>query len=43
VQDEIEDEDFDLAAVLAEFEQEANGASPVGASVDNDWEEVELG
>jgi hypothetical protein len=43
VQDEIEDENFDLAAVLAEFEKEANGAVSVGTATDDDWEEVKLG
>jgi len=42
VQDEIEDEDFDLAAVLAEFEEQAGAVPPVDAT-DDDWEEVTLG
>jgi hypothetical protein len=42
VQDEIEDEDFDLAAVLAEFEAQAN-AAPHSANPEDDWEEVTLG
>ena len=43
VQDEIEDEDFDLAAVLADFEQQANAARPPLNVTDDDWEEVTLG
>ena len=42
VQDEIEDEDFNLAAVLAEFEQQA-GVAPPAIAADDDWEEVTLG
>ena len=42
VQDEIEDEDFNLAAVLAEFEQQSGVVSPTSAA-DDDWEEVTLG
>ena len=50
MQDEIEDEDFDLAAVLAQYEQEAMEAQVATVSKalglgagDDDWEEITLG
>ncbi|HEX7642022.1 MAG TPA: hypothetical protein VF472_07385 [Burkholderiaceae bacterium] len=43
MQDEIEDDDFDLAAVLAEYERQASTTQPPTMAADDDWEEVTLG